>query len=591
MQVGLPLTDVHLGELKRELQPDPAADAARWAVLLKSDYRAVVDAAVQAMRIGDRGVIAAIGEAVIARGMLGFKPLRRAGFIAVMINILIEEGRFDLAQQVLAYFRSDDDSPSAKGLMLEARTLTGMARLKDARQAVARALEIEPQIRGGHRLLGLIDTVRALKPRVAQGDAGWPELRRLAEAYQGLELHTLAAKLIHERIPAMPAPTQEDYGDALELLKIGLPQLGPEFVLRQTPALRPVAGDDRLKALIAECQTALGRPDKAVGVDEGGRDLRLHRALACAAAGDIDEAVARLGRLTLKLREDLEVRAALAYWVGAHVLREAPLVLRPPDGARRIFNLMPFNDEIAILKMHLAEMADLVDVFVIVESEVTFTGQPKPLHFQAHKDEFAGYGDKIRHVVVSGHPPAFHSPWSRDFRQRDMAVTALSGLAAPDDLVLLTDVDEIVDHRALDGFDGEFAGLRMAMFRYFLNYRPAPANFPVRRTGAVWKARHLQKFGSSYARFDLARRKQVPAIDHAGWHFTSVGAAERLVSKVNSYAHQERAVEWRDLDAVERRLAAIRSGRFEPGWERAEVHEAMPGYVVRRLDEFQDLLI
>jgi beta-1,4-mannosyl-glycoprotein beta-1,4-N-acetylglucosaminyltransferase len=222
---------------------------------------------------------------------------------------------------------------------------------------------------------------------------------------------------------------------------------------------------------------------------------------------------------------------------------------------------------------------------------VTFTGNPKPLHFEAARADFAPYADKIRHVVVEGHPPAFASAWGRDFRQRDMAISALSGVCAPEDLVLLTDVDEIVDRRAIEGFEGDFAGLEMAMFRFFLNYRPETDNRPMRPTGAVVRARLLQQIGSSYARFFLARRRGGRVLGRSGWHFTSIGDAQRLVAKVNSYAHQERLAVWRDEDHVARLFADIRDGRLEQGWERAELDDSFPRYVIENQDELRDLMI
>ena len=447
-------------------------------------------------------------------------------------------------------------------------------------------------MRGARELLDLIETRRALKGPVEDGPgAGWSEVRRLLEVYLGLGMRSHALRLLQRRLRELPEPGPGDYEDGLGLMRAALDLQGPEYVLRHAQPLARAAQDDRLKALLVECLIALGRPEDGAKADEGGRDLRLQRALAVAATGQVEEAIHRLGRHTNKRRKDLEVRAALGFYVGRQVLAEQPLELAPPRPERRVFNLMPFNDEVELLKIHLAEMSDWVDVFVISEAETTFTGQPKPLHFQRHRHEFSAYGDRIRHVVVAQHPAIYNSAWSRDFRQRDLAASALSGLAAPDDLVLLTDVDEIVDRRALEGFDGDMAGLRMAMFRFFLNYRPAADNFPERPTGAVVKAHMLQRFGSSYLRFELARRKSGMQVNHAGWHFTSVCDPSRLVAKINSYAHQEQAAEWRDVDHVDRLLSQIRAGAFEPGWERAEIDESFPAYIRQRRDELQDLLI
>jgi beta-1,4-mannosyl-glycoprotein beta-1,4-N-acetylglucosaminyltransferase len=584
------LTDRHLDELKRQQWLGFDAEAARYGQILAQDPKAILPLAALAVRNHDAMAICAIGEALAKAGALDFKPLGRAGFFGVLLTTLVEEERYQAALDVFNA-RGEASLAAAKVWVTRARAEAGLGNLTEARLSITRALELDRDVRDGRELKALLVARRDLRARLAEGVVGWGELRRLVDVYLELGMKDAAAQLITVRLRKQPAPQAEDYEDGLQILRAALEVVGPEFVLGHAKKLAPVRQDDRLKALQAQCLIALGRPEEAALPDQGGRDLRLQRAIATAETGEVEEAVGRLGRLSVKLREDLEVRAALDFYVGRSVLEQTPLELPPATGPRRIFNLMPFNDEIEILKIHLAEMAGWVDQFVLVESEVTFTGQPKPLYFERHKAEFAPYADKIRHIVVGEHPEAFHSPWGRDFRQRDLAVAGLSGLAAPDDLVLLTDVDEIVDHRALEGFDGDLAGLRMAMFRFFLNYRPTTANLPVRRTGAVCKARVLQRFGSSYIRFDLARRKDGQLIDAAGWHFTSMFDPARLVAKVNSYAHQERSIEWRNVEHVDRRLADIKQGRFEPGWERAELDDSFPAYMLEHAEELGDLLI
>ena len=584
------LTDRHLDELKRQRWLGFEAEVRRYRGMLERDPRELFPLADRAKSRNDVLAICAIGEALIEADALRLKPLRRDGFIGVLLTTLVEERRY---AQALTVFDSltEEDRCAAKVWVMRAKALAGLGDFGGAREAVQAALGLDPKVRDGAKFKLLLIKRRALRSKLETGEAGWADLRRLVDIYIELGQGEIAGRLVKSRYPGLPPPRPEDYEPGLAMLQAVLPILGVPFILEKARVLAPMRQDDRLKALVAEARIELGDAKKAVGPDEGGRDLRLQRALACAATGEVEEAIARLGRVTVKLREDLEVRAALDFQVGRRVLEQAPLVLRPSGGPRRIFNLMPFNDEIPLLKMHLAEMADWVDLFVIAESEVTFTGQPKPLHFERHKAEFAAYADKIRHVVVPEHPPAFHTPWGRDFRQRDLAVAALSGLAAADDLVLLTDVDEIVDRRALEGFEGDLAGFQMAMFRFFLNYRPTSANAPMRRTGAVARAELLQRFGSSYLRFDLARRKDGQLLAASGWHFTSVCDPRRLVAKINSYAHQERKAEWRDLDAVDRRLAEIKAGQCEKGWERAEIDDHFPAYLRERQDELADLLM
>jgi hypothetical protein len=323
------------------------------------------------------------------------------------------------------------------------------------------------------------------------------------------------------------------------------------------------------------------------------RDHALHDALELEAAGSLDVAIERLGQLSAAYPLDATIRAALARCVGRSVLETVrPRLERKSTG--RIVNLLPFYDEFTMFRMRLHEMADWVDHFVVIEAAKTFTGLDKPLFFQRRKAEFAAYADRISHVVVDSFPPCVSSAWGRDFFQRDMGAKALAELCGPDDLVLLTDADEIVDRRALEGFDGEFASLQMPTFKYFLNYRPAVGHRKhALRKSSIWRARYLEAFGSSYLRFYLAGDDlRTHVIPNAGWHFTSMMDATAVSRKVDSYAHQEQTKKHlRDEAHYRNLLERIRRGEFEDGWERCEIDGSYPSFVRDRRDEVAHLLI
>ena len=585
------LTDRHLEELKRERLAHFEADVRRYSELAHADPDAFGPLTQRAIRFHDTLVMCALGEGLIQAGERGLKILRRLGLNGVVLDAAVEERRYEQALMIFTA-APRENWQAAKAWRAAAVAYAALGHMQEALDAAKMAVETDSNLRGAQELLDLIHERGRLKVQIEQAERiTWADLRRLLDVYLALDMRAHASRLLQRRLKDLPEPGPDDYEPGLEIMRAALPLQGAEYVVRHAQPLAKVASDDRLKALFVECLIALGRPADGAKVDEGGRDLRLQRALAVAGSGRIEEAVHRLGRHAVKRRKDLEVRAALGFHVGQHVLQEHPLELRPPGGPRRIFNLMPFNDEIDLLKIHLEEMWDWVDLFVVAEAEVTFTGQPKPLHFDSRRHEFTRYADKIRHVVVRQHPPIYNGPWSRDFRQRDLAVTAISGLAAADDLVLLTDVDEIVDRRALEGFDGDMACLRMAMFRFFLNYRPNARHVQDRPTGAIVRAHMLQRFGSSYLRFELARQKKGLQVNWSGWHFTSMCDPVRLVAKINSYAHQERGMEWRDVGHVDRLLSQIKSGELEPGWERAEIDDSFPAYIREHQDELADLLI
>ena len=285
--------------------------------------------------------------------------------------------------------------------------------------------------------------------------------------------------------------------------------------------------------------------------------------------------------------------ASLAHLVGQQVLRE----VRPQfvsGGRRKIFNLSPFFNEYLLTKMRLHEMAEWVDYFVFVEAGQTYMGVDKPFNFEKFQDELQEFSSKIIYVKVEQIPTYLGSAWAREFYQRDMAVSALNGICGPDDLVLLTDADELVDGRAITYFNGSVSSLRMKVNKFFLNYQPGKGNkYAYHRAGALCRADLLQKYGSSYIRFYLSgHRKDWHVLPHAGWHFTSINAPELISQKFRNYSHQSQSKEiWRNENRVAAFLDRLRAGDLEEGWTRAEIDEGLPGYIRQHQEELKDFLL
>lgn len=99
-------------------------------------------------------------------------------------------------------------------------------------------------------------------------------------------------------------------------------------------------------------------------------------------------------------------------------------------------------------------------IFVLVEATTTFSGEPKPLYFAEARARFARWADKIVHVVVDDMPKGADA-WDAERFQRDACVRGIE-TAAPDDLILLSDVDEIPKPEVLARVIEEREALRTA---------------------------------------------------------------------------------------------------------------------------------
>lgn len=230
----------------------------------------------------------------------------------------------------------------------------------------------------------------------------------------------------------------------------------------------------------------------------------------------------------------------------------------------RIFDTFPFDGELDLLEYRLKETFDLVDHFVLVEAGETYRGTPKPFSFAENEARFAWARGKIRHVKLAGLGPAA-PPRERAAVQRNAMRLALAD-AAPDDIVLLLDVDEVPSRALLERLreDGLDRPRRLAMTRHYgfadaLGPRspccPDPGDpFPAaagRRRPGLWESLDPCWHGQSGVaapvraldarkpfdlRFGLPLGEPLPA---AGRHFTSVDPSARLERKLKRVFHQE----------------------------------------------------
>lgn len=229
-----------------------------------------------------------------------------------------------------------------------------------------------------------------------------------------------------------------------------------------------------------------------------------------------------------------------------------------------IYDCFTFFNELDLLDIRLYELADIVDVFVLVESPLTFQGKPKPLCFRNNSNRFKAFEDQIRHIVVDDMPDG-DNPWEREFHQRNSLKLGLHDAAA-DDCVLISDADEIARPEVLKQIAeaGSMRFLEQDLSIYFLDWRAMD-----RPTGTWAKAyagpaasiMEMQDLSAprfndpSYAR-SLNRDPEFPAVEGAGWHFSWLGGVEKMLEKLDATSHTEATLQiWREPGRLTRAIA------------------------------------
>ena len=132
-----------------------------------------------------------------------------------------------------------------------------------------------------------------------------------------------------------------------------------------------------------------------------------------------------------------------------------------------IYDCFQYFNEDHIVDLRLNILNDFIDKFIIVESTVDHQGKAKKLNFEINK--YKRFKDKIKYIIVDDTPNQIRKPHTGgeslvEKHQRNSIIRGLNS-AVDNDLIILSDVDEIPDLNKLNEFDkNKYAVFSQKMF-------------------------------------------------------------------------------------------------------------------------------
>ncbi len=225
---------------------------------------------------------------------------------------------------------------------------------------------------------------------------------------------------------------------------------------------------------------------------------------------------------------------------------------------KRIVDCFTFFNELDLLEIRLEEEYALVDEFVICESRQTFQGHPKPLYFDENRGRFEKYLPKITHLVIDQFPDT-DNVWAREHYQRNYLRNGFLG-ADPNDIIIITDADEIISRNTLKilRYSTGFIQLDMPMFQYYLNLQAQPSGWTKPFAFSRYLLDEIPDFNFPRTNQDevfAAFGDRALKVEEAGWHFTYLGGADQIRTKLNAFSHTDGWHEYmRTPGAVERHI-------------------------------------
>lgn len=264
----------------------------------------------------------------------------------------------------------------------------------------------------------------------------------------------------------------------------------------------------------------------------------------------------------------------------------------------KVYDCFTFFNELDVLEIRLQELWDVVDIFVIAESNLSHSGNPKEYIFENNKERFSKYLSKIRRIVVDDMPDTDNS-WVREKYQRWSLSKGLFDLDS-NDIVITSDLDEIPRAEAIqlikdDENDWDRYILTIPMFQYKINYMKyhelnKQPNIMVARARCYTEPQQEREYTFPW----VPKPDNLVFIDHAGWHFTYFGDDDHSITKIKNFAHTETdtadMISRHDIEWFINNKYGHHGPRNAERFEIVQVDDYFPECITSNLEKYQHMI-
>ena len=211
-----------------------------------------------------------------------------------------------------------------------------------------------------------------------------------------------------------------------------------------------------------------------------------------------------------------------------------------------IYDCFQYFDEDHMVDLRLNILNQYVDFFVISESTKTHQGKDKKINFDIKK--FSKFKNKIKFIIADYREEinfekhtGGESPIEQ--HQRNALIEGIRD-ASPEDLIILSDSDEIPDLEKLRDIDKnkKFIAFSQKMFMYKLNLQNLnESNWigsKITKKKNITSMQDLRNLKFKKYPFWRLDKKNLQTIK-GGWHFSFMQTPEQILNKIESFSHGE----------------------------------------------------
>jgi beta-1,4-mannosyl-glycoprotein beta-1,4-N-acetylglucosaminyltransferase len=281
----------------------------------------------------------------------------------------------------------------------------------------------------------------------------------------------------------------------------------------------------------------------------------------------------------------------------------------------KIYDCFNFFNELDILEIRLNTLYEYVDYFVIVESNVTHSGEQKPFYFEENKERFSKFLNKIISYKVYDTPTDFvnlkinedntlmlingfienqtnrfnratQPDYGRDFFQKECVRRPLVN-CSDEDIIIISDADEIPNPETLKNLknldlENTIYSLNQTTYYYYLNLLKQRDWYGSK----ISLYKNIKNLSFNEVRGDESLSKK---IDNGGWHFSFQGGKDMVKIKILSYSARDLANNnvLSQLDNnIDNNIDPFFRGNLTP----VEIDNTYPKYIINNLDKFKHMI-
>ena len=269
----------------------------------------------------------------------------------------------------------------------------------------------------------------------------------------------------------------------------------------------------------------------------------------------------------------------------------------------KLIDCFMYFDEDLVLDIRLNTLKDKVDKFIITEATKNHAGENKKLNFKI--DNFSKFRDKIRYIVVDDLPinvkstkKSWHENHVRDQFQRNAIERGYKDFN-DEDLIMISDIDEIPDPKKLDEFNpkNKFACFLQKNFQSKINLlNITNEDWPgtkICQKKYLKSPQWLRNIKTKRKPFWKIFSKKIQIINNGGWHFSFLKDPESIRNKIISYSHQEyNTKEFTNTDLIKKKIS-LGEDLFQRKikYKKIEIDDSFPEYIFKNKGKFKDWIL